>query len=220
MAKKQAIDDLLKVMARLRAPDGCPWDGEQDHKTIRMNAVEEVYELLDAIESEDDAEIEEELGDLLLQVVFHAQMAKERNAFDFEKVARNISDKLVRRHPHIFGNANVKDVDGVWTQWDAIKQTEKAGTINERRSAFDGIPRHLPALMRAHDTVKKARKHGLLSKGRKSQSKEKLGRQLYQLAQRAQASGWQSEELLRAETARQEKILRQKEKARQKKKRA
>jgi len=220
MAKRRAIDDLLKVMARLRAPDGCPWDREQDHKTIRMNAVEEVYELLDAIESEDDAEMEEELGDLLLQVVFHAQMAKERDAFDFEKVARNISDKLVRRHPHVFGNANVKDVDGVWTQWDAIKQTEKAGTINERRSAFDGIPRHLPALMRAHDTVKKARKHGLLSKGRKSQSKEKLGRRLYQLAQRAQASGWQSEELLRAETARQEKILRQKEKARQKKKRA
>ncbi len=220
MAKKRAIDELLKVMARLRAPDGCPWDREQDHKSIRMNAVEEIYELLDAIESEDDAEMEEELGDLLLQVVFHAQMAKERGAFDFEKVARNILDKLVRRHPHVFGNVKVKDVSGVWAQWDAIKQTEKAGTINERRSAFDGIPRHLPALMRAHDTVKKARKHGLLSKGRKSQSKEKLGCQLYQLAQRAQASGWQSEELLRAETARQEKILRQKEKARQKKKRA
>ena len=220
MAKRRAIDELLKVMARLRAPDGCPWDREQDHKSIRMNAVEEVYELLDAIESEDDAEMEEELGDLLLQVIFHAQMAKERGAFDFEKVAGNILDKLVRRHPHVFGNANVKDVDGVWTQWDAIKQGEKAGTINERRSAFDGIPRHLPALMRAHDTVKKARKHGLLPKGRKSQSKEKLGRRLYQLAQRAQASGWQSEELLRAETARQEKILRQKEKARQKKKRA
>ena len=220
MAEKRAIDDLLIVMARLRAPDGCPWDREQNHKSIRMNAVEEVYELLDAIEAEDDAEMEEELGDLLLQVIFHAQMAKERGAFDFEKVAPNISDKLVRRHPHVFGNANVIDVDGVWTQWDAIKQTEKSGTINERRSAFDGIPRHLPALMRAHDTVKKARKHGLLSKGRKSQSKEKLGRQLYQLAQRAQANGWQSEELLRAETARQEKILRQKEKARQKHKRA
>ena len=216
MAKKQAIDHLLKVMARLRAPDGCLWDREQDHKSIRMNVVEEVYELLDAIEAEDDAEMEEELGDLLLQVVFHAQMAKERGAFDFEKVARNISDKLVRRHPHVFGNVKVKDVGGVWAQWDAIKQTEKAGTLNERRSAFDGIPRHLPALMRAHDTVKKARKHGLLSKGRKSQSKEMLGRQLYQLAQRAQASGWQSEELLRAETARQEKILRQKEKTRQK----
>ena len=220
MAKKRAIDELLKVMARLRAPDGCPWDREQDHKSIRMNAVEEVYELLDAIEAEDDAEMEEELGDLLLQVIFHAQMAKERGAFDFEKVAGNILDKLVRRHPHVFGNANVKDVDGVWTQWDAIKQTEKAGTINERRSVFDGIPRHLPALMRAHEMVKKARKHGLLTNGRKSKAKEKLGRKLFELAQRAQANGWQSEELLRAETARQEKILRQKEKARQKKKRA
>jgi MazG family protein len=220
MAKRRAIDELLKVMARLRAPGGCPWDHEQDHKSIRMNAVEEVYELLDAIEAEDDAEMEEELGDLLLQVIFHAQMAKERGAFDFEKVAGNILDKLVRRHPHVFGNANVKDVDGVWTQWDAIKQTEKAGTINERRSVFDGIPRHLPALMRAHEMVKKARKHGLLTNGRKSKAKEKLGRKLFELAQRAQANGWQSEELLRAETARQEKILRQKEKARQKKKRA
>ena len=220
MAKRRAIDDLLKVMARLRAPDGCPWDREQDHKSIRMNAVEEVYELLDAIEAEDDAEMEEELGDLLLQVIFHAQMAKERGAFDFEKVVGNILDKLVRRHPHVFGNANVKDVDGVWTQWDAIKQTEKAGTINERRSVFDGIPRHLPALMRAHKMVKKARKHGLLTNGRKSKAKEKLGRKLFELAQRAQANGWQSEELLRAETARQEKILRQKEKARQKYKRA
>jgi len=217
MAKKRAIDDLLGVMARLRAPDGCPWDREQDHKSIRLNAVEEVYELLDAIEVEDDAEMEEELGDVLLQVVFHAQMAKERDAFDFEKVARNITDKLVRRHPHVFGRAKVEDVAGVWNQWDAIKQTEKSGTINERKSAFDGIPSHLPALMRAHETVKKARKHGLLTNGRKSKAKEELGRQLFKLAQRAQASGWQAEELLRTETALQEKILRKKEKARQKK---
>jgi len=215
MAKKQAIDDLLEVMARLRAPDGCPWDREQDHKSIRLNAVEEVYELLDAIEAEDDAGMEEELGDVLLQVVFHSQMAKERDAFDFEKVARNIADKLVRRHPHVFGRATVEDVAEVWNQWDAIKQAEKAGTINERKSAFDGIPSHLPALMRAHETVKKARKHGLLAKGRKSKAKEELGRQLFKLAQCAQASGWQAEELLRAETVKQEKILREKEKGRQ-----
>ena len=215
MAKKRAINDLLDVMARLRSPDGCPWDREQDHKSIRMNAVEEAYELLDAIEAEDDSEMEEELGDVLLQVVFHAQMAKERDAFDFEKVVRNITDKLVRRHPHVFGSAKVEDVAGVWNQWDAIKHTEKAGTINERKSAFDGIPSHLPALMRAHETVKKARKHGLLAKGRKSKAKEKLGRQLFKLAQRAQASGWQAEELLREETVKQEKILRQKEKGRQ-----
>ena len=215
MEKKRAIDDLLEVMARLRAPDGCPWDREQDHKSIRLNAVEEVYELLDAIEAGDDAEMEEELGDILLQVVFHAQMAKERDAFDFEKVARKITDKLVRRHPHVFGSAKVEDVAGVWNQWDAIKQTEKAGTINERKSVFDGIPSHLPALMRAHETVKKARKHGLLTNERKSKEKEELGRQLFKLAQRAQASGWQAEELLRTETVKQEKILRQKEKGRQ-----
>ena len=88
--KKKAIEDLLSVMARLRAPDGCPWDQKQNHKSIRLNAIEEVYELVDAIEANDDVEMAEELGDVLLQVVFHAQMAKERGAFDFEQVARGI----------------------------------------------------------------------------------------------------------------------------------
>ena len=218
--KKAAIDDLLEVMARLRAPDGCPWDREQDHRSIRLNAVEEVYELVDAIEAGDDTEMEEELGDLLLQVVFHAQMASERGAFDFEKVARNITDKLVRRHPHVFGEVQVEDVAGEWNQWEAIKQTEKAGTVHERNSVFDGIPRHLPALMHAHEVTKKARKSALLPKGRKGAAKARLSRELFSLTQRAQANGWQAEALLRAETARREKTLRKKEKARQKSKRA
>src|SRR6266568_8094026 len=98
MKKKPAIEDLLKVMAKLRSPTGCPWDREQDHMTLRRHAIEEVYELMDAIESGDDHEMAEELGDLLLQVVFHCQMAKERGAFNFEKVARHLVDKLVRRH--------------------------------------------------------------------------------------------------------------------------
>ena len=97
---KPAIDELLEVMARLRGPEGCPWDREQDHKSIRFHAVEEVYELIDAIETEDDHEMLEECGDLLLQVVFHCQLAKERKAFDFEKAARTITEKLIRRHPH------------------------------------------------------------------------------------------------------------------------
>ena len=101
--RKPAIDELIEVMARLRAPGGCPWDREQDHKSIRFHAVEEVYELIDAIEAEDDHEMLEECGDLLLQVVFHCQLAKERKAFDFEKAARTITDKLIRRHPHVFG---------------------------------------------------------------------------------------------------------------------
>ena len=99
--RKPAIDELVEVMARLRGPGGCPWDREQDHKSIRFHAVEEVYELIDAIEAEDDHEMLEECGDLLVQVVFHCQLAKERKAFDFEKAARTITDKLIRRHPHV-----------------------------------------------------------------------------------------------------------------------
>ena len=218
--KKQPIEELRTVMTRLRAPDGCPWDQEQDHQSIRLNAVEEVYELVDAIEAGDDGEILEELGDLLLQVVFHAQMADERGAFDFDDIAQTITDKLIRRHPHVFGDAKVKDVDGVWNQWDAIKQKEKAGTANERKSAFDGIPRHLPALMQAHEVAKKGRKHGLLAKGRRGGAKRVLGEELFRLAQKAQANGWQAEALLRAETERREKALRKKEKAGQRGKRA
>ena len=98
MKKRSAIEDLLKVMAKLRSPTGCPWDREQDHMTLRRHAIEEVYELIDAIESRDDHEMAEELGDLLLQVVFHCQMAKERGAFDFENVARVLVEKLIRQN--------------------------------------------------------------------------------------------------------------------------
>src|SRR5205823_13411397 len=158
MKKNSAVNYLLKVMARLRSPKGCPWDREQDHRSLRFHAVEEVYELMDAIEAGDDHEMVEELGDLLLQIVFHCQLAKERGAFDFEQVARHITDKLVRRHPHVFGQTKVKDVDEVWANWEKIKRAEKQGTKHARHSAFDGIPKHLPALARAEKLVKKARK--------------------------------------------------------------
>ena len=113
MKRKAAIDELLAVMAKLRAPDGCPWDREQDHRSLRFHAVEEVYELLDAIEAGDDHELEEELGDLLLQVVFHCQLAKERGAFGFEQVCQRIVNKLVHRHPHVFGTKKLKTADAV-----------------------------------------------------------------------------------------------------------
>ena len=145
-------------MARLRAPDGCPWDREQNHRSLRWHAVEEVYELLDAIEAGDDHELVEELGDLLLQIVFHCQLGKERRAFDFDKVARHITDKLIRRHPHVFGDVKVRNVDQVWANWEKIKRAEKHGTRHARPSALDGIPKHLPALLRAEKLVKKARK--------------------------------------------------------------
>src|SRR6266508_4212 len=161
MKKNSAIEDLLKVIARLRSPEGCPWDREQDHMSLRFHAVEEVYELMDAIEAGDDHEMLEELGDLLLQVVFHSQLAKERGAFDFATVCRVIVDKLIRRHPHVFGDVKVKNVDQVWANWERIKMAEKQGTRHERPSSFDGIPKHLPALLRAEKLHKKARKAGL-----------------------------------------------------------
>src|SRR5689334_2519589 len=149
-------------MGRLRSPTGCPWDREQDHKTLRWHAVEEVYELLDAIEAGDDHEMVEELGDLLLQVVFHAQLGKERRAFDFDAVVQHITEKLIRRHPHVFGNLKVKDVDQVWANWEKIKRSEKHGTRHARPSALDGIPKHLPALLKAEKLVKKAWRAQLL----------------------------------------------------------
>src|SRR5271154_1668289 len=161
--KTKAIEDLLKVMAKLRSPKGCPWDLEQTHLTLRRHAIEEVYELIDAIEARDDHEMAEELGDLLLQVVFHAQMAKERGAFDFEKITRELVNKLIRRHPHVFGATKVKNVDEVWANWEKIKRAEKTGTHRERTSALDGIPKHLPALLRAEKLLKKAHKAKLVA---------------------------------------------------------
>jgi len=209
---KPAIFELLDVMAKLRSPEGCPWDREQDHKTLRFHAVEEVYELIDAIEAGDDHEMVEELGDLLLQVAFHCQLARERGAFDFDQVAGHIVEKLIRRHPHVFGDSEARTVDAVWAQWEQIKKAEKKGTKHERPSSLDGIPKHLPALMRAEKLIKKARKAKLLGKpSAKARNKTALARQLFDLAAYAQQKGWSAEELLRAEIQRQEKALRKRE---------
>lgn len=209
------IDALISVMATLRSPEGCPWDREQDHVTLRHHAVEEVYELMDAIEAGDDQEMVEELGDLLLQVVFHAQMARERGAFDFEQIARRIVDKLIHRHPHVFGDSEAKTVDAVWAQWEQIKKAEKQGTRHERPSALDGIPRHLPALLRVEKLVKKARKAKLLpeiNSAAKKTARSAIARELFDLTAAAQAKGWSAEELLRAESKRREKTWRRAEK--------
>jgi XTP/dITP diphosphohydrolase len=210
--KKKPIDEVMEVMARLRAPEGCPWDREQDHMTLRFHAVEEVYELMDAIEAEDDHEMLEELGDLLLQVVFHCQLARERKAFDFDAVCHRLVEKLVRRHPHVFGQSDAKTVDAVWAQWEQIKRAEKQGTKHQRGSALDGIPKHLPSLLRAEKLVKKARKAKLWggSSGKKIHRKA-VGEKLFDLAAVAQIQGWSAEELLRMEVRRREKALRKKE---------
>jgi MazG family protein len=214
MKKQPAINDLLKVMAKLRSPKGCPWDREQTHLTLRRHAIEEVYELIDAIEARDDHEMAEELGDLLLQVVFHCQLARERGAFDFEKVCAVLVEKLIRRHPHVFGQTKVKNVDEVWTNWEKIKRAEKHGTKSERKSAFDGIPKHLPALLRAEKLLKKARKADLLKEkpavGKISRAV--IGEKLFDLAALAQARGWSAEELLCDEIKKCERALRLREK--------
>jgi uncharacterized protein YabN with tetrapyrrole methylase and pyrophosphatase domain len=208
MKSKPALNELLQVMARLRSPTGCPWDREQSHFTLRRHAIEEVYELLDAIEARDDVEMAEELGDLLLQVVFHCQLARERGAFDFEQVTRRLVDKLIRRHPHVFGATKVKDVDEVWANWEKIKKAEKQGTQHARHSALDGVPKHLPALMRAEKLLKKARKAQVIpteSKARRRWSKAALAAELFELTKDAQARGWSAEELLTDALKRQER---------------
>ena len=214
MKKQPAINDLLKVMAKLRSPTGCPWDREQSHLTLRRHAIEEVYELIDAIEARDDVEMAEELGDLLLQVVFHCQLARERSAFDFEKVTRHLVDKLIRRHPHVFGTTKVKDVDEVWANWEKIKKAEKHGTKHARHSALDGVPKHLPALLYAEKLLKKARKAKVLAdshNSRRKLNKAVLAKELFELASLAQARGWCAEELLTGEIKKREREFRRRE---------
>jgi NTP pyrophosphatase (non-canonical NTP hydrolase) len=215
MPRRSAIEELIRIMARLRGPNGCPWDREQDHRSLRWHAVEEVYELMDAIEAKDDRELEEELGDLLLQVVFHCQLANERRAFNFARVARHISEKLIRRHPHVFGRLKVKSVAQVWTNWEKIKRAEKDGTRHARSSVLDGIPKHLPALMRAEKLLKKARRAHLVNDSSLSHNstRTKLKRRLFELVATAQSKGWSAEDLLRAETRRREKAWRKQEAA-------
>jgi uncharacterized protein YabN with tetrapyrrole methylase and pyrophosphatase domain len=218
---KSAINDLLRIMADLRSEQGCPWDREQDHESLKFHAVEEVYELMDAIEAGDDHEMREELGDLLLQVVFHAQLARERGAFDFESVAREMVEKLLRRHPHVFGNSDAKTVDQVWAQWDQIKRGEKQGTVRERHSVLDGVPRHLPSLMRAEKLVKKARKAKLIpGQEKKKMSRNEVGERLFELASYAQSQGWSAEDLLRGRISKVEREWRRHERLREKREKA
>ena len=156
--KNYAFEDLREIMARLRAPDGCPWDREQTHQSIKDCLLEETYEFLEAVEDGSDPHMREELGDLLLQVVFHAQMGAERGAFDMDGVIQELSEKLVRRHPHVFGSVEVSGSDVVVANWETIKNTE-AGK-EERVSRLDGIPHTFPALMRAKKLQVRAAKDG------------------------------------------------------------
>lgn len=151
------LDPLTGVMARLRSPGGCVWDLEQDHKSLRRYLIEEVYEVLEAIELADGDKLCEELGDLLLQVVFHARVAEENGVFGMQDVIDGVTEKMIRRHPHVFGDITVRDAAEVVMNWEAIKKREKSG---ERKAVLDGIPPGLPALMRAYKLQSKAAKVG------------------------------------------------------------
>ena len=149
------FERLLEIMRRLREPGGCPWDREQTRVSLKPFLVEETYEVLEAIESSDVRAMQEELGDLLFQVVFHAQIAAERSEFDMAGLLARLADKMVSRHPHVFANANVASPDEALAQWEAIKQRE-AHAAGRRRSVIDGVPRALPSLPRAQRIPSKA----------------------------------------------------------------
>jgi nucleoside triphosphate diphosphatase len=149
------FERLLEIMARLRGPDGCPWDREQTRTSLKPYLVEETYEVLEAIEGNDPRAVEEELGDLLFQVVFHAQVAREQGEFTMADLLVRLCDKMVSRHPHVFGDASVSTSDEALIQWEAIKQRQ-AEEAGRRRSVIDGVPRALPSLLRAQRMQSKA----------------------------------------------------------------
>jgi len=150
------VSRLREIVARLRAPDGCPWDREQTHESLRAALVEECYETIEAIERSDDANLREELGDLLLHVVMHAHMGGERGVFTFEEIVTGICEKLIRRHPHVFGEAKAGNTEEVLRQWEQIKREEKG----DKASVMDGQPESRPALMRAQNAQRKAARVG------------------------------------------------------------
>lgn len=152
------LEKLLEVIAKLRSEEGCPWDREQTHESIKPCMIEETYEVLEAIDEKNMDKLKEELGDLLLQVVFHAQMAKEAGYFTMDDVIESICHKMIIRHPHVFGDTTVADSAEVLVNWEAIKATE--ANMQDRVSVLDGVPKGLPALMQAYKLQKKAARVG------------------------------------------------------------
>lgn len=154
--KYKELEELIAVIAKLRAPDGCPWDRVQTHSSLRPNMLEEAYEAVDAIDDNDMAHLREELGDVLLQVLLHSQIASENGDFTIEDVAKELKDKLIHRHPHVFGSAKIDTADEVKDAWDKLKAEEKT----ERISAMDGLSRSQAALISAQKISKRAVKTG------------------------------------------------------------
>jgi len=213
------LQRLMEIMAHLRGPEGCPWDQEQTHETLTRCLVEEVSETLEAIDEKDMELLEEELGDLLLQVVFHAQIAKENGNFDMEDIARGISDKLVRRHPHVFGDekGTIDQADQVVDRWEQVKAEEKKqkGESGDNSSIFKKLPPRLPALLFAYDIYKRAEKANVHTKMTLTEKKidllsqdldeVKAGRAFFELVAACRKSGLDPEASLRSFASKQMK---------------
>ena len=191
------LDELIAVLERLRAPGGCAWDREQTHASLVQYLVEETYELVDAIEAGDDAEMVEELGDVLYQVIFHSDIAAEAGRFTLEDVAAHMTAKMIGRHPHVFGDTTAETADDVMAVWDELKQTEKP----HRTSVLDGIPQGMPALALADKLLGRAHKVGLIDAtlpGAVNVTDEsELGPLLLAIVASAKANGLDSERALR-----------------------
>jgi nucleoside triphosphate diphosphatase len=155
--ENSSFDRAMGIMRRLRGPGGCPWDAEQTHDSLKRYLIEECYEVIEAIDKGDDGLLREELGDLLLQPLFHAAIAEERGGFTIDDILETLSDKLVRRHPHVFGDQEIRTSDEQIANWEKIKKEEKG---EERKSALSGVPPHLPSLMKAQKITEKAARVG------------------------------------------------------------
>jgi XTP/dITP diphosphohydrolase/tetrapyrrole methylase family protein/MazG family protein len=215
------MEDLRKTIARLRAPGGCPWDQEQTHASLVRCLIDECSELIDTIDRLDLPHMREELGDVLIQVIFHAQLAEEAGKFDLEDVAREVNEKLIRRHPHVFGDGKLNTTEQVLTQWEQIKATEKKASsqIVPANAIFKDQPPRLPALMFAEAIWKQIEKGKLPVEGLLDAAKirklgteldeRSLGEQLFVLAAAARAKDLDPEGALRLHTT---KIMREVEK--------
>ncbi len=216
-----AIEELKTTMARLRAPDGCPWDQEQTHATLVRCLIDEVSELIETIDRGDYPHMREELGDVLIQVVFHAQIASERGEFNFDDVARDINAKLIRRHPHVFGTGKLETSEQVIVEWEKIKATEKKhGPAANSAALFKELPPRLPALMFAEAIWKQIEKKQLPAEGAVDVAQVRalgarldeatLGKMLFELTAAARAKGLDPEGALRSHAT---KVMREVEHA-------
>lgn len=192
--EKWDINDLLAIMGLLRGEGGCPWDHEQTHKSIRNNFIEEVYEAVEGIDKDDMTILREELGDVLLQVVFHSRICEEDGQFDFTDVCSDVCAKLILRHPHVFGEVSVADSAQVLVNWEKIKQQSKS--METMSEVLDGVSKSLPALMRAQKLSKKAAKAGEYALPDEKAGQDEIGKRLFELAALAQANGIDAEEAL------------------------